>query len=198
MSEEDPVYIVLDSGNYYLHEASTPDPEVYGLAKDVYFSVDADGTISSGETVIEIVSMIDPYVKDIEVIKKWDDKNDKDKLRPTEIMVQLYADEEAVGEPVILSEENSWTYIWENMNCTVNGEKITYTVKELEIPRGYKAKVETKDETVFTITNTHKPDEAPKTGDSSHTRDYAIISSLSALGLAYLFICLNKRKKLQK
>ena len=37
-----------------------------------------------------------------------------------------------------------------------------------------------------------------KTGDSSHTRDYAIISSLSALCLAYLFICLNKRKKLQK
>ena len=48
-------------------------------------------------------------------------------------------------------------------------------VKEIEaknFDEAYnKAKIETKDETVFTITNTHKSDEAPKTGDSSHTRD---------------------------
>ncbi len=47
----------------------------------------------------------------ISVQKVWDDNNDSDRIRPDSVQVQLYADEEASGDPVELTEEN-WTHTW--------------------------------------------------------------------------------------
>ena len=83
--------------------------------------------------------------KNYTVKKVWDDKNDQDGLRPTSILVQLFAGEEAYGDPVELNEENDWTYTWKNLpvNQPVEG-----TTTEEQTPVGGGSAEE--DEPVFT------------------------------------------------
>lgn len=78
------------------------------------------------------------------VIKRWEGEP------PTEgtvIKVQLFQNGTAYGDPVKLSESNSWSYDWGELplTATVDGETVyyTYTVEELEIPTGYQVEYET-------------------------------------------------------
>jgi choice-of-anchor A domain-containing protein len=91
------------------------------------------------------------------VTKIWEDGNNQDGLRPDSIGVQLYANDEAQGDPVTLNETNQWSYTWENLAKNEAGEVITYTVQEVKIPEGYSVEeIQTEGDT-FTITNTHTP-----------------------------------------
>lgn len=103
------------------------------------------------------------------VEKKWNDDSDSAKLRPTQITVQLYADDEAYGEKVVLNESNSWKYTWDNLDEKKDGKDIVYTIKELkedntkvedgeEYDENYTASYEVNDN-ITTITNTHIVDE---------------------------------------
>ena len=103
------------------------------------------------------------------VEKKWNDDNDSAKLRPTQITVQLYADDEAYGEKVVLNESNSWKYTWDNLDEKKDGKDIVYTIKELKVDNtkvedgeeydeNYTASYEVNDN-ITTITNTHIVDE---------------------------------------
>jgi len=78
-------------------------------------------------------------ITDVAVTKTWlPDKPEGD----LEVAVQLYADGEASGEPIILSEKNNWTYVWSDLRKnTVLGEEIIYTVQELPVD-GYYSTVE--------------------------------------------------------
>mgnify|MGYP000028370540 FL=1 len=49
------------------------------------------------------------------VIKKWNDSNNSDKVRPESIQVQLKADNKNYGQPITLNETNNWTYTWDNL-----------------------------------------------------------------------------------
>ncbi len=99
------------------------------------------------------------------VKKIWADSEDRDKLRPKNIKVQLFNnDNQKVGEPIILSETNNWSYEWKNLQKQKDGKEITYIVKELNennepVENGdlYNANYTTTySEDTFTITNTHK------------------------------------------
>lgn len=103
------------------------------------------------------------------VEKKWNDDSDSAKLRPTQITVQLYADDEAYGEKVVLNESNSWKYTWDNLDEKKDGKDIVYTIKELkedntkvedgeEYDENYTVSYEVNDN-ITTITNTHIVDE---------------------------------------
>lgn len=103
------------------------------------------------------------------VEKKWNDDNDSAKLRPTQITVQLYAEDEAYGEKVVLNESNSWKYTWDNLDEKKDGKDIVYTIKELKVDNtkvedgeeydeNYTASYEVNDN-ITTITNTHIVDE---------------------------------------
>ncbi len=103
------------------------------------------------------------------VEKKWNDDNDSAKLRPTQITVQLYADDEAYGEKVVLNESNSWKYTWDNLDEKKDEKDIVYTIKELKVDNtkvedgeeydeNYTASYEVNDN-ITTITNTHIVDE---------------------------------------
>ncbi len=83
--------------------------------------------------------------------KVWDDENNRDGLRTEKVEVQLYANGEAYGKSVTLNEENQWTYTWTELDVNSAGTAIAYTVKEVEVPEGYKASVEG-----GTITNKHE------------------------------------------
>ncbi|MDE7248588.1 MAG: Cna B-type domain-containing protein, partial [Lachnospiraceae bacterium] len=128
----------------------------YTLTEDVVtgYSTTVDG--------FDITNSYTPGVTSRTVNKVWDDDGNRDSLRPVSIRVQLYADGEAYGEEVILSEANGWSYTWSDLVEKKAGELITYTVAETVIVDGYT--VSYSDDT-FVITNTHTPTPTPTPGN---------------------------------
>ena len=106
----------------------------------------------------DVTNTHEPETTEATVVKKWKDENDKDGLRPASIKVQLLADGEEVGEPVVLNKANKWTYTWTDLPKYKDGVEITYTVKEISKIKGYTTSYS--DDT-FTITNTHKVEPTP-------------------------------------
>ena len=107
-------------------------------------------------TVTTITNSYGPEKIDIPVQKVWEDNNNEKQLRPAQIAVQLFADGEAIGEPVVLNEANGWKYTWTGMNKNANptgasgsAKPIKYSVAETEVPAGYTPTVDG-----FVITNT--------------------------------------------
>ncbi len=93
-----------------------------------------------------------PAVTNLTVTKTWADGNNQDGKRPASITVQLKANGVPYGEPVVLNEENGWAYTWNGMAVNANGQKIAYTVEEVEVP-GYTTTYDG-----LKITNTHVPE----------------------------------------
>ena len=74
----------------------------------------------------------------VSVIKEWDDNNNSAKLRPDSIKVQLYANGLLTGKAVTLNSANNWQYTWSGLVKNAKGSTVTYTVKEVSIPNGYR------------------------------------------------------------
>ena len=68
------------------------------------------GLIAYAKGNVQLISDGDAYT-DISVNKKWVGYDNI----PENIEVQLYADEEAIGEPIKLCKENDWQYSWTNL-----------------------------------------------------------------------------------
>src|SRR5699024_9057582 len=75
-----------------------------------------------------------PEFTDLTVNKVWNDEENRDGLRPESIEVQLVADGQNQGEPVVLDEANNWSYTWTDLAVNTAGEAIAYTVAELNVP----------------------------------------------------------------
>jgi len=101
-----------------------------------------------------ITKTYNPSLIDFTVDKTWDDNNNQDGIRPTEVTVQLYKDGTPFGNPVTLNAGNSWEYKWEDLKEYYKGNLINYTVAETSIPEGYTAGYDYGDNSC-TITNTH-------------------------------------------
>lgn len=116
------------------------------------------------------------------VNKVWNttisNKNDKNNL-PDYIEVQLL-DNETIIDTIKLNKENNWTYTWKDI------EQKEYTVKEINIPKGYKDTYQVLDN-VITITNTKT---LVQTG-----QNYYLVLELLSTGLLLILISLlyNKR-----
>lgn len=147
--------IQLEPGKYVFKEEKAP--EGYEIVNDFEFEVKIDGTIESTSTDIEtnenrmIVYDKRKEVKKVtkSVKKVWQDTDENN--RPKSIKVQLYADGIEHGDEVELNGENNWRYVWENLE---DGK--TYSIKEVDVPEGYKSTVSTigDGDTDYTITNT--------------------------------------------
>ena len=128
-----------------------------------------------GETVIKlamkdfsgtitITNTHPPRKTSVPVKKVWRDLGDMDGFRPRSIKVQLYADGEAFGDPVTLSEENNWEYTWTDLDERKAGNMIEYTVKETRVPYRYILEGITGNALEgFIITNRHIPEETEAT-----------------------------------
>ena len=99
------------------------------------------------------------------VKKVWDDENNRDGKRPTEVKVQLYAGNEKQGEEVTLNAGNNWSYTWDNLAVKKSGTDIQYTVKETTKVDGYDAVVAGDAKSGFTITNSHTPEKTEVKGE---------------------------------
>lgn len=53
--------------------------------------------------------------QNITIKKVWNDDNNKNKLRPNEVKLQLYKNGIPEGEIVTLNEQNGWKYTWNNL-----------------------------------------------------------------------------------
>ncbi|MDO5133058.1 MAG: Cna B-type domain-containing protein, partial [Eubacteriales bacterium] len=104
------------------------------------------GTISEKPSVAEFTnSRI--YTK-ATVKKVWDDEENREKLRPENLTVTL-----SNGMKVTLNEGNKWEATVENLPKYENGEEITYTWEEGELPEGYTLAGTSTKGTITTITN---------------------------------------------
>ena len=64
--------------------------------------------------------------------KIWSDANNQDNVRYPGVAVQLFADEVAYGEPVVLTADGSWRHTWTGLDRNKDaGTAIRYTVKEI-------------------------------------------------------------------
>ena len=98
-----------------------------------------------------------PEKTQVSVAKNWDDAEYVGKdgySRPSSVTVQLYANGAASGDPVTLSDSNSWCHTWGDLDKYSNGTEIAYTVEETPVPDGYASKVSGSASAGYTVTNT--------------------------------------------
>ena len=126
------------------------EPIIYTVTEDTVtdYTTEVTGTT--------ITNKYQPGKTSITVTKAWEDFNDHNGIRPSEIKVQLYADGEAQGEEITLNAENQWTHIWTDLDERKAGELIDYTVKETENIDNYETTISGDAHTGYIITNTLK------------------------------------------
>lgn len=84
------------------------------------------------------------------ITKKWKDNDDAAQKRPESVSVAINANGDKV-EMVTLNADNDWTATVE-MPKYRDGQEITYTVLEEEVPEGY---TDSYDQLTLTVTNTY-------------------------------------------
>ena len=152
-----------------------------------------ENTVDDYNTEIEgydIKNSYTPEETSVTVTKRWNDSNDKDRIRPERIKVQLYANGEKKGEAVELKAGSNWSYTWNRLPKKAKGKDIKYTVKEEGSPSGYTVSVDDKDHGNIIITNSHTPKEItrPKTGDTNRFIAYLAVMLISAAAVIGLLV----------
>ena len=107
------------------------------------------GTNKEG-TVTTITNSYDPEKTSATVQKVWDDNNNQDGKRPTELKVTL-----SNGTEVTLNEGNSWTATVTDLPKYANGQEIKYTWTEDTVPEGYTLTDTSVEGIVTTLTNSY-------------------------------------------
>ena len=163
----------------------------YENGKEVTYTV-TENAVEAYNTTIEgynIKNSYTPAETSVTVTKNWKDANDRDRIRPGSIKVQLYANGEKKGEPVELNAGSNWTYTWNNLPQKADGKDIEYTVKETNTPSGYVMSVNDKDHGNIIITNSHTPKATvlPDTGDHNGLLPYFVLMILSGAASLGLF-----------
>lgn len=109
-------------------------------------------------------------IKELEISEKtfltvesiWVDNDNKEKMRPDNLEIQLNKNGEAFGEVIKLNSDNNWTYKFENLDKQENGKDIVYTITEVNVPKNYEVKYGILYNDKIIVTNTYidevKPD----------------------------------------
>ena len=125
---------------------------VYTVSEDTVTGYESaiTGTAAAGFT---ITNSHTPSTVEKTVTKVWNDNENAADTRPASVSVQLYAGNEVYGDAVTLTANESWNHTWSNLPEYKGGQKISYTVKELNIDSNYTATVKAT-ANGFTVTNT--------------------------------------------
>ncbi|WP_159722222.1 Cna B-type domain-containing protein [Enterococcus sp. CSURQ0835] len=97
-------------------------------------------------------TLTNTLVTELRGTKTWNDNNDSS--RPSSITVQLLANgNEVTGKTTKAEASNGWSYEFKDLErFDDQGEEITYSVKELDVPAGYKSEVDGKGNLTNTLT----------------------------------------------
>ncbi len=141
-----------------LDEKSKGEDIVYTIEETAVegYSTVITGTQTSGYV---ITNSHTPETIEVEGKKTWDDKENKDGLRPEKITINLVANDKVV-ESKEVTEKDNWNYSFKDLPKYENGEEIKYTIKENEVD-GYKTSYDG-----YNVTNKHTPTNSvlPQTG----------------------------------
>lgn len=114
------------------------------------------GKITTDDTgyILSITNTHAPETIRETVTKTWDDGNDRDGIRPTNVKIELYGTD-GTRRTQYLTKDNHWSYSFENLPKYQNeGTIILYTIKEEDVD-GYTQKSVTTT-AGFDLTNTHE------------------------------------------
>ena len=136
--------VVDDAGNVIAYTVS--EEPVAGYETTV------EGTNSTNNRI--------PDMTEVVVKKVWDDKENKDGLRPEKITIRLLADGQEVAVKEITTTDN-WQASFTDLPEYKDGKKIVYTITEDPVA-GYTSKIDG-----FTVTNRHIPPTTPPTTPST-------------------------------
>ena len=109
-----------------------------------------DGGTPIQYTVQEITNSYTPKTTTITGVKTWDDGNNQDGKRPSQITGKLLADEVKVDEKTV-TEADGWQYSFNNLPVYKNGNKIKYAIAE-DAVENYSTTI-----TGYNITNKYTP-----------------------------------------
>ena len=119
--------------------------------------------VAGYETTVEGTNITNnriPDMTEVVVKKVWDDKENKDGLRPEKISIRLLADGQEVAVKEITATDN-WQASFTDLPEYKDGKKIVYTITEDPVA-GYTSKIDG-----FTVTNRHIPPTTPPTTPST-------------------------------
>lgn len=161
----------LKIGTRYTVQEDTTSAQVIG------YTLTAPGaqkvTINATGAQVEFVNHYAKDTTSVTVTKEWNDNLVK-ALRPESVTVQLMKNDVPVdGALVVPDDNNQWSHTWTDLPMyNDTGSKITYSVKEVNVPAGYTVAVNpvaTAATPTFTITNTANVVEAPEIVPASLT-----------------------------
>ena len=112
--------------------------EVKGTEADGY-DVSVAGDILDEKGLVLTYKHI-PAVVNVSARVLWNDANNQDGIRPTDTLVQLYADGTALGDKAVIESNKEWTKTWSNLPKYKAGKEIAYNVIAYAVS-GYTVKV---------------------------------------------------------
>ncbi len=140
------LYLILGETYTYQYQIYTPEPTlIYLPNRDENEEWIYDVVLYPKYEAIEEMT-------ELQVIKQWEDEENRAKKRPEEIEVSLLKEDEVI-ETVVLNKENNWRYTWTELEASYE-----WTVVESEVPDDYTVEIERDGET-FILTNTYQTSE---------------------------------------
>ncbi|MCF2707335.1 Cna B-type domain-containing protein [Arcanobacterium haemolyticum] len=141
-----------------------------------------EAAIDISDEGITVTNTHEPDVMTIPVSKKWEDADDKDRIRPSSVTVKLIANGVPTGKELTLDAKNAWAGSFDEVAVNDNGKEIEYSIEEVTV-EGYTSEVTGNPADGFVVTNTHEPKvvvkkKLPLTG--------ANVVTLGALAMAVL------------
>ena len=136
-------------------------PKFRDHGTEIKYTVSED-TVEDYTTEINgynITNTYTPGKTSVTVNKSWVDADNQDGMRPESVTVRLLADGVETDQTVELNADNNWQAIFTDLDEYKIGEvgqKVEYSVEEVNIPEGYEASVTGDATTGYTITNTHE------------------------------------------
>ncbi|WP_455064087.1 Cna B-type domain-containing protein, partial [Prevotella fusca] len=156
---------------------SFTDLDKYKDGKPIKYTVTEDvvAEYTPEITGYNIKNSYTPKKTSVTVTKNWDDANNQDGKRPNSIKVQLYGDDEKVGDEVELKKATGWTHTWNDLPEKKAGKTIKYTVKEVGTVDGYTTTYNNENQGNIIICNKHTPEktkvEGKKTWEDNNDQD---------------------------
>src|SRR5699024_4686725 len=98
---------------------------------------------------IVVTNSYTPEVTEIPVTKEWEDGEDRDRVRPNNVTVNLLADGEIVRQAV-LNEARDWKHTFTDLPVFTDGEEINYIITENAV-EGYSTTIEENEDGVHVI-----------------------------------------------
>ena len=161
---------------------SFTDLDEYKAGKKIVYTVKEEEVgngydskvIGSPEDGFKVINTRQTEKVNVEGTKTWNDADNQDGKRPTEIKINLLKNGTVV-ETKTVTEKDGWKWKFENLDKYANGEVINYTITEEAVENGYTSEITKTGENTFTVKNTRESEktfvEGTKTWDDANNQD---------------------------